>query len=871
MRTGTGEDTIMKRTWMTTGKASTGVFLPAMAFVGLTGMALMLPSPVAAVSMTDYTSSPPSATNSPSVLASSFTGEGAIFQAFFFAPPSVNCGPNNPNEVCWTGLMQGLFIDQFGNLREDYSASGCTGPPDGKLVLTHDCIVKFRLETNPASPNFNKVVVDRFKDDGSAPGSVAGDGIADTTTPFQTVALSAPGVSNVQPIWEGGRRLALLSPEATCEGSSTWPISGNMSQGGTTCRRILTWADFDNDGLVGSSERIEFRSTPFVLSRLCPYLGGNAVLYCNSTNADAITPDDITADPNLTGCLGLTRKTCAQNEATNIINWIRGCPGTTCNGTGLRDRKINVLNDSGGVVQAQWRLGDMVNATPVVVGAPSTRYDVIYGDQTYASFFQRYKDRRQVAYVGANDGMLHAFNGGFFSNDDRQIDGTGPIVQARFTSTPKKLGTSTDCAALPCDSSVTTYSFRSDAPPLGAELWSFIPQDLLPQLRWLTATDYGHVHYVDLAPKVTDVRIFPADADHPGGWGTILIGGFRLGGSCTNCTSGKGTPRVVHADFNNNETITDRVFLSSYFVLDITNPEKEPRLLWVFRDQNLGLTTADPGIVRVNPSTDAKTSGTNERWFVVFGTGPTHYDAFSTQTAQFFVVDLKLGPAYSAINKTSGKAGDFTCSTPSPPCIAANTSGGSGAVRAFSTGQAGAFMADAVTLDVDLDFRVDVVYAGSVFCNVRTPLVSPNTYGPCTGPDPSPGPVWRGAMWRLTTNGGDINPDNWGINTGCSGFPRCPSKLISQFNYDPAPQATTCAKIQPCFVGPITTAPALTLDDTNKLWLFFGTGRYYALADKTNTNIQHFFGVKDCIVTGGAGSNCTAQTSECDHRFNDSH
>src|SRR5207245_3228851 len=261
MRTGTGEDTIMKRTWMTTGKAATGVFLPAMAFVGLTGMALMLPSPVAAVSMTDYTSSPPSATNSPSVLASSFTGEGAIFQAFFFAPPSLNCGPNNPNGVCWTGLMQGLFIDQFGNLREDYSASGCTGPPDGKLVLTHDCIVKFRLETNPASPNFNKVVVDRFKDDGSAPGSVAGDGIADTTTPFQTVALSAPGVSNVQPMWEGGRRLALLSPGTTCESSNSWPKSGVMSQGGSTCLRILTWADISNISSVTSGDVTSDSST----------------------------------------------------------------------------------------------------------------------------------------------------------------------------------------------------------------------------------------------------------------------------------------------------------------------------------------------------------------------------------------------------------------------------------------------------------------------------------------------------------------------------------------------------------------------------------------------------------------------------------
>src|SRR2546422_2775132 len=480
--------------------------------------------------------------------------------------------------------------------------------------------------------------------------------------------------------------------------------------------------------------------------------------------------------------------------------------------------------------------------------------------------------------------MLHAFNGGFFSNDDRQIDGTGPIVQARFTSTPKKLGTSTDCAALPWHSSVTTYSFRSDAPPLGAELWSFIPQDLLPQLRWLTATDYGHVYYVDLTPKVTDVRIFPADADRPGGWGTILIGGFRLGGSCTNCTSGKGTPRVVHADFNNNETITDRVFLSSYFVLDITNPEKEPRLLWVFRDQNLGLTTADPGIVRVNPSTDTSTSSTNERWFVVFGSGPTGYDARSTQTAQFFAVDLKLGPAYSDINKTSGTAGGLPCST-SSPCIAANTSGGSGAVRAFSTGQAGAFMADAVTLDVNLDFRVDVIYAGSVICNVRTPLVSPNTFGPCTGPDPSPGVVWRGAMWRLTTNGGDTNPDNWGIFSTS----RAPTKVLSAFAYT-SPPATTCTTASPCKVGPITAAPVLTQDDTNNVWLFFGTGRYYTtkkltfkkspvtdkcevtakpLPDQTafdncNVDIQHFFGVKDCIVS----SACTDQSVERNNLFN---
>jgi len=455
--------------------------------------------------------------------------------------------------------------------------------------------------------------------------------------------------------------------------------------------------------------------------------------------------------------------------------------------------------------------------------------------------------------------MLHAFNAGFFKADGSQIDGTGPTVQVRLTTVPKKTGTSTTCAALPCDASVTTYSFRSDALPLGAELWAFIPQDLLPQLVWMTAPYYSHVYYVDLTPKVTDARIFTADADHPGGWGTILIGGFRLGGSCSNCAGGKGTPRVVQADFNNNGTTTDsgsggtsgsdyRVFLSSYFVMDVTNPEKEPTLLWVFRDDDLGLTTAAPAVLRVNPSTDAKTSSANERWFVAFGTGPTHHDAFSTQTAQVFVVDLKQGPSYTSINQT-----DSACST-ALPCIQANTSAGSGQVRAYSTGANSAFMADAATLDFDLDFRVDVVYAGSVICKGTNDNLGCH----------SSGPVWKGAMWRLTTNGGDTNPDNWGISSGC-GSSRCTTKLISAFAYS-TPQATTCTSNTPCDVGPITTAPALTQDDTHNIWLFFGTGRYVTSADKTNTDIQHFLGVKDCIVTGG----CTDQTVERNNLFNSS-
>src|SRR5438876_2211086 len=368
----------------------------------------------ALVSMLQKTSSGTSV----SVLATSSTGDGAIYQAYFFPVTFVNIA-SNTNQVLWTGFTQGLFLDKFGNLRENYSAPGCAGPPDGKLVLIHDCIVKVRLETDPSSPNFNSVVVDRFKDDGTAPGSTAGDGVADTTTPFQTVALSTGGVSNVQPLWEGGRRLALLSPGTTCESSTTWPIAGNRSQGGNTCRRILTWADVSNGGGIGGgagNETLEF-STANAFT-LCPFLGGKAVLYCNGDNVAAITPADISTDPNLAGCLGITRRQCAQNEATNIITWSRGSAVS-----GLRDRTFNVVNDAGAIVQAQWKLGDVINSSPVIVGAPRERYDVLYGDATYAQFFQRYKDRRQVAYMGANDGMLHAFNAGFFKTDESPIDG----------------------------------------------------------------------------------------------------------------------------------------------------------------------------------------------------------------------------------------------------------------------------------------------------------------------------------------------------------------------------------------------------------------------------------------------------------------
>lgn len=776
-----------------------------------------------------------------SVLATSSTGEGAIYQAFFF-PVTFNTEGSVTTEVLWRGFTQGLFVDTFGNLREDYSTdcaananNASPSAPDGVLNLKHDCIIKIRFD-----PDTNEVAVDRFTDGN-------GDGVADGPPVATNVKLK-----DLRPMWEAGTRLALTNPGAACP-------ENNINQG-IQCRRILASVDLDNDGL-NNNEVFEFISAFDV--GYCPYLGGKAVKHCTSSDPGLIGAAAIAADPSLKGCNDKTRQQCATDEATGIINFIRGCdPADTfaeCqNGggqstvKGLRSRQVKFKDDpapvgSGAAVTRTWKLGDIIHSTPVVIGAPNERFDVVYGDEGYNDYFQRYKDRRQVAYVGANDGMLHAFNAGFFRPGDDPGTGTiaTPVIeQLQFTKVPLKLNTPGNalipCSQLPCDrdgTGLSQYAFRSNSVSLklGSEMWAFIPQDLLPHLQWLTSGVYDHTYYVDLKPKITDARIFTPDDDHPGGWGTILIGGFRLGGSCTNCQQGKAKPRVVTGDFDYDGDTTDpgdtRVFLSSYFVLDVTNPEKDPVLLWTFRDKDLGLTTAEPAVLRVSPS---KTDIANERWYVVFGTGPTHHDADTngpTQEAQLFVVNLKDGPTYDNVNRTSGTVRGTACD-PTNPCITADIT--SPNVRLFSTGAKG-FMGDAVTLDVNLDFRVDVAYAGSTLCNGPTPVS-------CTGSAPQ----WKGKMHRVITKG-STDLAQWELST-----------LISQFTSFSA--SPTCLA-ESCLLGPVTSVPTLTLDDNQDAWVFFGTGRFYSNNDKINPDPQRYFGVKDSFLTLGS-PNQTVERNE---------
>ena len=624
-----------------------------------------------------------------SVLATSSTGDGSLYQAYFY-PSSFE----GLDEIKWTGYVQALFLDPYGNIREDTNG-------DGRLVLTQDYIIKTRYD----SSTFD-VKVDRYKD-------LDGDGDADTTTPFETV-----GLRDVVNIWEAGKRLALTSDSA---------------------RKILTWIDKNGNGIVDNNEQMAF----------------------NTTNASWIGP--------------YLRATSDPWTVNNIINFVRGQQIT-----GLRNRQMSVTNGATTSLQV-WKLGDPVHSTPTIVGPPKERYDVIYGDASYTDFFLKYKARRQVAYLGANDGMLHAINNGFYHKGD---DTT--------TSSVTEHGWFTRAA-----------NDNSSGPQLGDELWGFIPYQLLPQLLWLTMPNYSHVYYVDLKPKVSDVRIFTPDTDHPNGWGTILIGGFRLGGSCNACVSGTGAPPMqVTADFGSGTQT--RTFYTAYFALDITNPEADPKLLWSFSVSDLGLSSSYPSVVRLNPSASLKTDNAQAKWMMVVGSGPTGYDGISTQISKVFVVDLKVGPVDSA----TGLAAYVT----------------------FATSDANSFMGSVASLDINLDYRTEVVYVGNTINNGSSP-------------------TWAGKLYRLTTHAGDPVTSTWGVVSGSN---RVPTVVLATF-----PLAGTNK------VGPVTVEPTVSLDDSNKVWVYFGTGRFWAVSDKTNADTQYFFGVKDFVMTGG----CTESgVSSCEFK-----
>ena len=160
------------------------------------------------------------------------------------------------------------------------------------------------------------------------------------------------------------------------------------------------------------------------------------------TNTAAFATSNASILQSLLGAANVT-------EASNIIQYVRG---TDLAGT--RDR--------GG-----WRLGDIVDAAPVMVTRPMGFINYL----NYQAFKTANASRNEVLFVAANDGMMHCLD-----VDD------------------------------------------------GSELWAYVPKTELAKLKDLMSVSYCHEYFVNLTPGVFDIYV-------GGAWKTVLVGGEERGGS----------------------------------------------------------------------------------------------------------------------------------------------------------------------------------------------------------------------------------------------------------------------------------------------------------------------------------------------------
>ncbi|MEA2083020.1 MAG: PilC/PilY family type IV pilus protein [Thermodesulfobacteriota bacterium] len=680
-----------------------------------------------------------------SVISNSRAGEGAIYQAVFYPNQLDDMG----NEVDWIGDVHSIWIDKYGNIRED--CGGADGadvscgdpcdascacdpscPKDNILDMKKDYIIEFYSDEQGAAKakrfedtNGNGKYLDPADYDESTDPLCAG---ADSGSDEEAYCTAAQGGDNldlvetnipireIRYIWDAGNWLAAAGHTQKASYSDT-----------TDERHIFTWFTGANDDPVA-----------FTTTALAAAAGPNYFRFFNAADA---------------------------TEADKIINFIRGQDQSGC-----RSRRIDW--DGDGTVET-YKLGDIVHSTPTIVSRPAEDYDMIYADPTYQIFRKKYENRRIMIYAGGNDGGLHAFNGGYFDRFGKEFL-KGPAGKTQYD--------------------------------LGAEMWMFIPYNLLPHLKWLTDPAYGgnnHVYYVDLKPRIFDAKIFdPDDGIHSGGWGTVLVGGMRFGGG------------EIGVDLDGNST-DETTMRSSYFVLDITNPECPPVILAEFTDANLGFTTCYPtaipmvtcDLIGQTDSTDDDCDPDNPSmdWYIAFGSGPHPADqaamqGTSDQLAGLYI--LKLGDTTTPVYETTPQP---TPAGACPTLYTYNRPAGpvAGYPVSIDAALANSFFSDIITVDFDLSYQAEALYLGSIY-NTNAATLDGH----------------KGAMHRLTIDDNYSTPAAWSLDT---------------------------------FINverPVTAAPSVAYDGTD-YWVYFGTGRFIISDDKMTTAQESYYGIKEPVDVNG--------------------
>jgi type IV pilus assembly protein PilY1 len=449
-------------------------------------------------------------------------GGGISIQTVYY-PEYVNPA-NNDERVKWVGSVYGLYVDKWGNLREDSNGDQRLTLANGKTGDLGDYVLTFNSPQNPpASPPVcyeANISISRCYDP-----------VGDNDLVLFPGGQGRPdNIHQIKPVWDTGRWLAELDDGLLASGSRNYGTAATLAGGK---RRIY----YGKTTATGTEMKLFNSGAANELSEIMLY-----------DNYQSILP-------------GTTSKL---EATTKLIDYVIGIDTPLWRSRKVGNPWTNNLNP------VTWRLGDVINSKPIIVGPPNYNYDLIYGDKTYYQYKMKNATRRQVAYFGGNDGMLHAINLGFY----------GSLSEGQIGYKVNGYKTLDDKTQIPLP-----------AHELGAELWGFIPNSLLPHLQWLADPDYGHSYYVDLKPLLTDYKV-------NGKWETVLICGLRLGG------------RIIEPNNGNSP-----YHYSEVFALKVTDPETEPTLLWRYSGEQMGLSVGLPTVVY-----------SDKKWYVVLPSGPNTDD-----------------------------------------------------------------------------------------------------------------------------------------------------------------------------------------------------------------------------------------------------
>ncbi|MFA6230417.1 MAG: PilC/PilY family type IV pilus protein [Rhodanobacter sp.] len=327
-------------------------------------------------------------------------------------------------------------------------------------------------------------------------------------------------------------------------------------------------------------------------------------MWDGNANLSDVTPDNrkiLTASMDATGTVtGMAFQASSAFDASQQTGLMTPAPTDTTNDN-LKNRVNYLRGERGEEASNVMRkrnslLGAIINSQGVYVSYPSSGYTNNWpvgspealaaaatngttDDKSYDTFVTHHENRDPTLYVGANDGMMHAFYA------------------------PVPTCSATDPITGVCTGYTNPTSPSGEA--AGDESWAYVPRAVYANLGNLTsASSFSFAPTVDGTPVVRDVFFSESTADE---WHTILVGGLRLGG------------RGVYA-------------------LDITDPSAvteanaASKVLWEFdADAPAGTTAAadggtaydpaDLGFTYGQPNVGRVKDGTGGKWVVIVPSG----------------------------------------------------------------------------------------------------------------------------------------------------------------------------------------------------------------------------------------------------------